>query len=102
MEKTNQDIAVAIETFIPIGRQNAISRKTLSSLTGMSDRLVRKHIADSSAPIINLGYGYFIPDERDEIDMAEKNAYVFQERARVRSIVDKLNEKFGEEDLERE
>lgn len=83
-----------IATIIPVGRANAVSRKYLTSKTGLSDRAVRKEIELSTAPIINMGYGYFIPDENDAYDMSEKEAYCLQERQRIQTLVDKMNAKF--------
>lgn len=80
---------------IPVGHENAVSRKWLAAKTGMSDRMVRKAIEDSPAPIINLGYGYFIPDENSEVDTSEKTSYIAQELARIQAITQKLSLKFG-------
>lgn len=80
---------------IPVGRNNAVSRKYLVSKTGMCDRAVRQAIADSDAPIINLGYGYFVPDANDETDMTEMRSYYAQEIQRVESLQGKLHTKFG-------
>lgn len=57
-------------SLIPSGRSNAISRKSLVDLMGISDRQVRKLIKDARrfTPIINLqnGKGYFIPTEEEK------------------------------------
>jgi hypothetical protein len=91
--KTNS-INLDITNFIPVGHRNAVSRKYLVSATGLSDREVRRAIEMSESPIINLGRGYFIPDERDEVDCSEAAAYVAQERARIRAIEEKIQTKF--------
>lgn len=97
--KTKNDVIYDISVNIPIGRKNAVSRKYLSAVSGLSDRRVRQAIEHSSAPIINLGYGYFIPDEHDMIDKHEVLSYCAQERARIRSLEEKL-EKFNTFELE--
>lgn len=79
-----------ITDFIPVGRENAISRKRLCEVTGLTDRNLREHIAQArrNTPIINLQYGdgYFIPDTSDDADMALLRRYVAQEEGRLKSI----------------
>lgn len=79
-----------ITEYIPTGRHNAVTRKTLCKLTGLSDRQVRDNIAQArrNTPIINLqdGDGYFIPDPSDKGDMELLQRYVRQEEARLKSI----------------
>lgn len=62
---------------IPYGRENAISRKHLSALAGLSDRETRRCIAklraeDDGTNIIiastSRGRGYFRTDNPEEID----------------------------------
>ena len=61
-----------ITDFIPHGRENAISRDVLVSITGLSDRAVRKLIEDArqNCPVANLqtGDGYFIPDTIEDTE----------------------------------
>lgn len=95
MKKKNVTDGFDIANSIPVGHGNAVSRKYLASVTGMSDRMVRKAIECSEKPIINLGYGYFIPDMADAVDRSEVAAYCAQERARVRTIEEKLENKFA-------
>lgn len=91
-ENTNDfDIA----NVIPVGHENAVSRKYLVSKTGMSDRAVRQAIELSDKPIINLGYGYFIPDMTNSIDCSETASYLAQEQSRIRTIEEKLERKFS-------
>lgn len=96
--KKEQDNIIDIATIIPIGHENAVSRKYLVTKTGLKDRAIRKAIEISDAPIINLGYGYFIPDENDPIDQSEAIAYCAQERARAQTIINKMMAKFGRYD----
>lgn len=93
MAKTN-DIFIDLNDFIPIGHDNAISREYLAKKIGVNDRILRKMIEVSELPIINLGYGYFIPDMENEVDVCELNKYIAQERSRISSIVSRLERKF--------
>lgn len=38
-----------IENYIPLGRENAISRKSLCTCTGLTDRVVREYISEARA-----------------------------------------------------
>jgi hypothetical protein len=75
---------------IPVGHQNAVTRKALHISTGMNDRRIRKaiHEARRKTPILNLqdGSGYYVPDMEDEVDKAELRKYVKQEESRLKSI----------------
>lgn len=95
MKKDFTEILTNVEGRIPTGRARAITRKELVALTGLDDRSVRLAISRSELPIINLGYGYFIPDTNDEVDMIEMHAYVSQEHARIASLSEKINTKFA-------
>lgn len=90
--------------YIPAGRENAITRKELQTLTGLSDRESRRQVEDlkESTPIINLqnGEGYFVPTFDDVLDAKR---YVHQEKARIRAlqrsiqpVIDWLIETVGE------
>lgn len=94
--KRNENDAIDLEQFIPVGHENAVSRKWLSSITGSSDRVVRRAIEVSELPIINMGYGYYIPDMENEVDRSEMQSYIAQERSRMRAIENRLDRKFGE------
>lgn len=56
--------------YIPVGYENAITRKELCNKTGLSDRKVRQLIEDARKDnvILNLGdsKGYFIPKIGEE------------------------------------
>lgn len=79
-----------IVDYIPVGHQNAVTRKQLCILTGLSDRKVRDLIADArrEMPIINQqdSKGYYIPDTGNIIDMCALRRYVRQEEHRLKSI----------------
>ena len=76
-----------IADFIPVGKDNAISRSQLIKLTGLSDRIIRDMIAleRRNTAILNLqnGAGYYIPSASDR---GEIERYVKQEEARAKSI----------------
>lgn len=76
--------------FIPYGRENAIKRKTLRDLLGVTDREMRVMIADArkETPIINLsdGQGYYRPNTRYDLDR-----YIMQEKARAEKILKNIN-----------
>lgn len=73
-------------SLIPSGRSNAISRRSLVELMGISDRQVRKLIKDARryTPILNLqnGKGYFIPTEKEK-PLVDK--WLKQETARAKT-----------------
>lgn len=92
----SKETNIDLETIIPTGRQNAVTRAWLSAKTGIPDRALRMAIAESASPIVNLGYGYFIPDMNDEMDVMEMRAYCAQERSRIASLEEKLSAKFGQ------
>lgn len=79
-----------IVQYIPTGRENAISRKQLMILTGLSDRKIRAeiHNARRENVILNLqdGSGYYLPDMDSEADVAEIRRFVNQETNRLKSI----------------
>lgn len=95
MKSKMDENVLIIENAIQVGHANALSREYLSKITGLSDRMVRKAIELSTRPIVNMGYGYFIPDENDAVDRAEAHAYRQQETARARSIIEKIDNKFS-------
>lgn len=75
--------------YIPNGKQNAVSRFELRMKSGMTDRKMRKTIAEaisSGYPIINLDGGYYRPET-----IEEELAYFKRERARALSNLKKLS-----------
>ena len=72
---------------IPIGKENAVRRKTLVMRTGLSDRKVRDEIKllRRDYVILNLqdGSGYFRPSEEDR-ELVEQ--FKKQEESRAKSI----------------
>lgn len=98
MKTKMDDNVIIVENAIQVGHANALTREYLSKITGLSDRMVRRAIELSTKPIVNMGYGYFIPDENDSIDRAEAHAYRLQETARARSIIEKMDMKFSDFD----
>ena len=76
---------------IPVGRENAISRDQLARLTGLSDREVRRQIAELRAEDTDddlviasssrRGRGYFLTDQPDEI-----KAFIAEMLKRIRMV----------------
>ena len=61
-----------ITDYIPVGKANAVTRAELVALTGISDRRVRRLIAEArvrGVPIINNqdGRGYYISEDLQEL-----------------------------------
>ena len=79
--------SIDIVNYIPIGRDNAISRQELCIKTGLSDRKVRNMIkmARRNIVILNIqdGSGYFLPGV-DDTALVRK--YLKQEERRAKSI----------------
>ena len=77
--------AIDILQFIPTGKENAITRETLSLALNIPDREVRKLIAQARRkhPIANFqdGTGYYLPTEKSEVI-----EFLNQETHRARSI----------------
>ena len=79
---------MTIIDYIPIGRDNAISRKQLCTITGLPDRPMRHEIekARKDYAILNIdGSGYFRPAD-GESDLIQK--WLRQERNREKSVRD--------------
>lgn len=76
---------------IPVGRENAVTRRALCSMTGLSDREVRRQIADLRAGddggdmvIVSSsrrGCGYFLTDKPEEI-----RAFIAEMFKRIRMV----------------
>lgn len=76
---------MTILDYIPIGNKNPISRETLSYITGLDDRTVRRIIKNlkEKYPIVNTGRGYYIADDPDDPGL---EAYIRQESHRIMEI----------------
>ena len=75
---------------IPAGKENAIPRPWLAARAGMTDRIVRKHIAEAIEAgefVMNDqdGAGYYIADDLDDVERRYR-----QEKARAIAILKKL------------
>lgn len=75
-----------IVDYIPYGEENAISRRALCKLTGLSDRAVREEISQArrNTPILSFGGGYFIPSVDEKYKARQ---WVNQEMRRAKSIL---------------
>ena len=73
--------------FIPYGHTDEpITREALVTLTGLSDRDVRRLINRAKRDgydIINVGHGYYMPDDPDDPNL---KAYILKERHRISEI----------------
>lgn len=79
-----------VREYLKEGRENAITRRELIMLTGLTDREIReeiRHISMEEVPVINLGdgEGYFIPEDASDI-----LKYIGQETSRAREIEKKI------------
>lgn len=93
--------------FIPVGKENAISRRDLCRITGLSDRQVRREIAqlrlqdfDDDMVIVSTyrGRGYYLTDNVDEImgciaDMTARIRSIVQTIDHDRAVVDRIRKK---------
>lgn len=78
---------MGIEQYIPYGRENAVTREMLRSLTGKSDRMIREEIEQArrrGCIICNdqSGAGYYQTDDLDEIERQYR-----QQRRRALSVL---------------
>ena len=74
---------------IPIGKENAISRKRLRFLTGYSDRRIRYAIANlrREYPILSTSQdtaGYWLPTD-DEEGLQQTRAFINEQSSRARA-----------------
>ena len=85
------DKIIDIVKYIPYGKENAISRQSLSEKTGLSDRNMRNLInqARKRAVIINIqdGNGYFRPTKED---VDEVKRFKKQEENRAKEVFSSL------------
>lgn len=80
-----------IKKYIPKGHENAVSIETLMAMTGMSNRQVRRAIAESDAIILNMqdGKGYFRMNPRTKAERAFAEKYSAQEKSRGWKVLKK-------------
>lgn len=80
-----------IKKYIPKGHDNAVSIETLMAMTGMSNRQVRRAIAESDAIILNMqdGKGYFRMNPRTKAERAFAEKYSAQEKSRGWKVLKK-------------
>ena len=80
-----------IVDYIPQGFKNAISRRSLCTLTGLNDRVIRGLIEEARRETIiisnNDGSGYWLfPDDPTEEEKELLRRYVKQQESRAKSI----------------
>ena len=80
-----------VVAFIPYGEENVVTREYLSSVTGLTDRVVRRMIEvarGEGIPIVNGadGKGYYISENLKDLER-----YYRIERARALSILKRLS-----------
>ena len=80
-----------IKKYIPRGHENAVTIDTLIAMTGMSNRQVRRAIAESDAIILNMqdGKGYFRMNPRTKAERAFAEKYSAQEKSRGWKVLKK-------------
>lgn len=80
-----------IKKYIPKGHSNAVTIDTLMAMTGMSNRQVRRAIAESDAIILNMqdGKGYFRMNPRTKAERAFAEKYSAQEKSRGWNVLKK-------------
>lgn len=80
-----------IKKYIPKGHDHAVSIETLMAMTGMSNRQVRRAIAESDAIILNMqdGKGYFRMNPRTKAERAFAEKYSVQEKSRGWKVLKK-------------
>lgn len=80
-----------IKKYIPKGHENAVTIETLMAMTGMSNRQVRRAIAESDAIILNMqdGKGYFRMNPRTKAERAFAEKYSAQEKSRGWAVLRK-------------
>lgn len=62
-----------IEDYIPAGRDNKISRESLSTCTGLTDRVVRAYISEARARgcaiVGDPEGGYYMAENEDDVNL---------------------------------
>lgn len=80
-----------ITDYIPTGRENAVSKQFLASISGLNERKVRAQISNARRHGICIIYrfdgGYYMPDLTKADDLAELNHFLNAERKRAREIL---------------
>lgn len=78
-----------ISEYIPKGHQNAVSRQYLRSVLHMTDRQVRREIAESEEQIFWYN-GYF--RHKNKKDLPYEEDYLRQEQARAKAMNRKVRQ----------
>lgn len=87
--KRSDEIQAIVYNALGIGKENAISRQTLSQITGVGDRQIREAIEalrhDNAILALESGKGYYIPPRTPQ-GRQEAAKWIAQQNRRVRSI----------------
>ena len=80
-----------IKNYIPKGHENAVTIDTLMTMTGLSNREVRRAISKSDAIILNMqdGKGYFRLNPKTKAERAFATKYSAQEKSRGWNVLKK-------------
>lgn len=78
-----------IADYIPKGHENAVSRQYLRSITHLTDRKLRREIAESPEQIYWYN-GYF--RHKNKKDLPYEEDYLRQEQARARAMNKKVRQ----------
>jgi len=81
-----------ITDYIPTGRENAVSKQFLASISGLTERNVRAQISNARRKGTCIIYrfeagGYYMPDFTKADDLAELNHFLNAERKRAQEIL---------------
>lgn len=85
----NKDNIIFVADYIPVGHENAITRRDLKGILHISDRRIRRLIEIArlnGTPIINNGSGYFIARYDDLEDVLQVNDYIASMRNKETAI----------------
>lgn len=86
MDKNN---IILVAEYIPVGHENAITRRDLKNMLHVSDRRIRRLIEIerlNGTPIVNNGSGYFIARNDDLEDILQVNEYITNMRSKETAI----------------
>lgn len=88
-DETEMKNQIDITEYIPMGIENAITRKELQDLLHIPDRDIRLLIQEArkETPILSVGKGYFRPRSDNPEDVRAIRKWIVVERSRAKSII---------------